>query len=550
MAGIRVLFAQGGLHHPFAACAAIAKSVLQECGFAHCDIVERDVLFEQDWKHYDVIALYTQGGTLTAAQEKRLTAFVRDGKGLVGIHSAAASYRDSKAFQLVLGARFGGHAPGTPRVTVEVTQPDHVLATGLLAFQVSDEIYQLELVDNQCDVFQQVFWRGERIPMAYTREVGRGRVFYTANGHDERVFRHAEFQRLLLRGVAYAAGRWQARRRPLGVGVLGYGGAFNMGKHHIDNAVASGGFSPVAVCDLDPARRAQAEQDVPGIKTYPSLKAMLKDDRVEMVINITPHNAHHPTVVEALKAGRHVVVEKPFCITQKQADDMISTARKHKVMLAVYQSRRWDHHFLTARKLVQSGCIGEVFETHLDFGGYGHPGTWWRSDKKISGGLMYDWGAHAIDWMLHIIPHRVVGVSGYYQFKRKWHMCSNEDHGRALIRFENGAVANFSNSQLNASGGVGWLILGVEGAIKFPTVFDQEATVVTFPDGVAVTTKVPCEPSDWAAFYRNVCDHVHHEMPLICRGETSARVIGIIETAEQSARQGRELPFKDVYYGK
>lgn len=550
MAAIKALIVHGGLHHPYPVVAKLLKEAFEEDGFARCEIVERDKAFNLDLSTYDVVVLYCQGGKLSDKQERNLCRFVESGGGLVGFHSANASFKENERFLRMIGSRFSGHAPGLVSYQVDVANPDHPLAGNLKPISVTDEFYHIEPTDGALDVLLTAFWQGKAEPMAYTRTYGKGHVFYAANGHDDRTFRNAEYIRLARRGLAYAAGRWSPVRQPIQVGILGYGGAFNMGKHHADSAVSTGGFQVIAVSDLDPSRRRQAEVELPGVKTYASQRAMLKNDDVQMVINITPHNVHAPTCLEALNAGRHVAVEKPFCTSQKEADAMITAAKRNKVMLAVYQSRRWDHHFLTAHKLVSCGTIGHVFETQIDFGGYGHPGTWWRSDKKISGGVLFDWGAHAIDWMLHIIPRQVVGVSGYFQPDRVWHMCTNEDHARVLIRFDDGSVANFSNSQINASGGVGWVILGTGGAIRFPTVFDQEATVVTFPHGKRCSMQVPCEPSDWNAFYRNVYDHLHHGLPLICRGEKSARVIGIIETAEKSYKAGRELPFRDVYFGK
>jgi predicted dehydrogenase len=322
-----------------------------------------------------------------------------------------------------------------------------------------------------------------------------------------------------------------------------------MGRHHGTSMKNVGGLEPIAACDMEPARLKVAADEFPGIKTYSKAEDMLADSRVQGVVVILPHNLHAPMALKALGAGKHVIVEKPFCLTESEADSMIGAARENEVSLVVYQNRRWDHNYLTAKKLVESGAIGKVFETQIDFGGYGNPGTWWRSDKKTSGGPLYDWGAHCIDWMLNIVGSKVVGVSGYFQ-KRVWHMVTNEDHCRVVIRFEGGEVANFCNSSLYAATKPGWIILGTTGGINFPTVFDKEATLTTVVDGRLQKAQVACEADDWDGFYRNLADHLQNGVPLICRPEQSARVIGIVETAEKSAAQGRELPFADKYFGK
>src|ERR1039458_2757921 len=100
------------------------------------------------------------------------------------------------------------------------------------------------------------------------------------------------------------------RASDIKVGVVGYGGAFNMGRVHLQE-MQKAGMTPTAVAEIDPARLAVATQDFQNIETYSSLSAMLKKSAVDLVTVITPHNTHAPLALRALKAGRHVVCEKP-----------------------------------------------------------------------------------------------------------------------------------------------------------------------------------------------------------------------------------------------
>ena len=108
--------------------------------------------------------------------------------------------------------------------------------------------------------------------------------------------------------------------------VIGYGGAFNMGKAHA-NWMNAAGIPTVAACDVDPARMEAARTDFPGIRTYSSVKALLKDEEVGLCVVILPHNLHARVAIQCAEAGKHVVVEKPMCITVKEADAMIAAAR-------------------------------------------------------------------------------------------------------------------------------------------------------------------------------------------------------------------------------
>ena len=98
------------------------------------------------------------------------------------------------------------------------------------------------------------------------------------------------------------------------VGVVGYGGAFNMGRAHL-NQMKAAGMTPVAVTEVDASRLKVATVDFPGIETYATVDAMLKKSKVDLVALITPNNTHAPLALKCLKAGRHVVSEKPLAIT-------------------------------------------------------------------------------------------------------------------------------------------------------------------------------------------------------------------------------------------
>ena len=110
-------------------------------------------------------------------------------------------------------------------------------------------------------------------------------------------------------------------------GVIGYGGAFNMGRAHL-NEMKKAGMTPTAVCEIDPERLKVATQDFPGIETYSTAAEMLKKSKVQLLAIITPHNTHAKLALQCLKAGRHVVCEKPLAITTAECDAMIAAAKK------------------------------------------------------------------------------------------------------------------------------------------------------------------------------------------------------------------------------
>ena len=149
--------------------------------------------------------------------------------------------------------------------------------------------------------------------------------------------------------------------------VVGYGPAFNMGKHHASQMAGTDGIECVAICDIDRKRTKAAKEDFPNVKTYNSVSSMLKKEDFDLASVVLPHNLHAPVAIECLKEGKNVIVEKPMCITIAEATEMINTARENDVMLSVYHNRRWDSDFWTLKDLVESGVIGEVFQSWPGF---------------------------------------------------------------------------------------------------------------------------------------------------------------------------------------
>ena len=328
------------------------------------------------------------------------------------------------------------------------------------------------------------------------------------------------------------------------VGVVGYGAAFNMGRAHL-NEMKQAGMTPVAMAEIDPARMEAAKVDFPGIQAYPSLKDMLKKSNVDLLAIITPHNIHAKLALEALKAGRHVVTEKPFAITTAECDAMIAAARKAKVVISTYHNRHWDGPILAAVKQVRSGMIGDVYKVEAHMGGYSKPGDWWRTSKTISGGIMYDWGVHLLECCLQIMgDDKITEVAGFRKWgfwapRTQWKKDTNEDFGHADVRFKSGSHLSLSISQLESNPKRGIVeISGTKGTL----IMDWGANeIITHKDGAVVSTRYPNPQGEGWKFYQNIADHLVKGEKLIITGEWARRPIHILDLAGKSATKGKAL---------
>ncbi|MEW6754981.1 MAG: Gfo/Idh/MocA family oxidoreductase [Candidatus Latescibacterota bacterium] len=326
--------------------------------------------------------------------------------------------------------------------------------------------------------------------------------------------------------------------RTIRCGVVGYGGAFNMGHRHLSSMIMNPGMEAVAVCDPDEARRQVAQKDWPQARTYARLGDMLKAARLDLVAIITPHDSHGKLAVQCLEAGVGVVCEKPMAITTREVKAMMAAARKSKVVLSTFHNRRWDGDFMTLRELVcQEQIIGRPFRIHAGFAGYGAQRDWWRADRRISGGSIYDWGAHFTDWILNLVPEPVDWVAGYQCKHPEWSRYTNEDHSEYTLCFRGGCHATLTMSNMAMSPQPRWRILGERGAVED---VGGKYLVKTWYCGRQMSTEVAFQQSNWDAYYRNVYEHLLGQAELVITPESAARVISVLEAANLSAEKGSQ----------
>lgn len=165
---------------------------------------------------YDALMIYANHTTITPEQEKALLDFVAGGKGLLPIHAASYCFQNSPAYIALVGAQFMRH--GTGEFTTEIVQPNHPVLDGVQPFQVWDETYVHTKHNPDRTVLMERVDDTGREPWTWVRDHGKGRVFYTAYGHDERVWSHPMFHRLVRNGILWAVGPsvrtdWAAGRK-------------------------------------------------------------------------------------------------------------------------------------------------------------------------------------------------------------------------------------------------------------------------------------------------------------------------------------------------
>lgn len=167
--------------------------------------IDPDDLTRPDLKKYDGLILYANHDTISPAQEKALLDYVASGKGYINIHSASYCFRNSDDVVALIGGQFKSHGGGS--FGAEIIKPDHPVMKGLSPFVTEwDETYVHHLLAKDIEVLMERVDSTHREPYTWVKEHGKGRVFYTAFGHDERTFRNPGFLQLVKNGILWAVG--------------------------------------------------------------------------------------------------------------------------------------------------------------------------------------------------------------------------------------------------------------------------------------------------------------------------------------------------------
>ena len=387
-----------------------------------------------------------------------------------------------------------------------------------------------------------------------------GRVIVTAIRPD-RLRSVEEHRRLLHRlAVSIDVAATVAGVGIAGVGIVGYGPFGGMGYTHGLAATETDGLRLVGVCDSNAERRDAARADFPHTNLHVDIESLCGDDEVDVAIVATPPVLHAPVALALLRAGKHVVVEKPMCLTAADADLLLAEASAVQRTITVHQSRRWDGDYLALRRAIDAGTIGEVFNMETFVGSFEHPCRWWHSDEALSGGAVYDWGSHHIDWILQIFggPPDSVRASSH---KRVWRDVSNSDQIDVQMRWADGREARFIQSDVAAIRKPKFFVQGTAGTIAAhyrQVVLDEliagrghtpaswhhaevpsTLRLARYEPGYGIVemTLPPVATPRWP-FHRALADHLLLGEPSPVPAEQSRDVVAVLERAHRSAACG------------
>ena len=513
---------------------------------------------EADLTAFDAVVLEGDQSGIAPRELERLIGYVQEGGSLVALGAAPREADDP--LTRLLGHHMAGRLPFGEffgRLAVE----GHELLRNLRPeFAFVDAFAPLEATNGATRPLIEVSVHFRNRVAVAEHLLGNGRVLVSALGVAGRAFESADLRLLLQRSLRRPNEGADDRR--IGVAIIGYGPLGGVGFAHASAVERTAGLELVAFCDSNAARLESASADFPAAAAYASADELIDDPRVDAAIVATPPSSHTDLCLRLLRAGKHVICEKPLCFTLAEADQLFDTALANGLVLTVNQNRRWDADFLTLTSVVESGGLGEVFNVETFVGSFEHPCREWHSDAAISGGAEFDWGAHYIDWILQLMPGlpRSVAANGH---KRVWHDVSNLDQVRVRLHWEDDREAEFLHSDVAAVRRPKFYVQGTTGTLVGhyrPLISERiepgrgyvreeshhaeapaDLTLVRYEPlgGGLREERLPLLPSDPFAFYRNFADHLlFDEPPLAVEHASTRKLIAVLEAAHRSAEQG------------
>jgi scyllo-inositol 2-dehydrogenase (NADP+) len=187
---------------------------------------------------------------------------------------------------------------------------------------------------------------------------------------------------------------------PIQTGLLAYGMSGRV--FHAPFLTTQPGFQLRAVVERS---RKQAAETYPGITSYDSVAGLLADAEIELVVVNTPNDTHFELARQALRAGKHVLIEKPVATTVAELEELLNLSRQHNRHVLAYQNRRWDSDFQLVRQVMESGQLGQLTEVHFRFDRYKAAlnAKAFKEDPATPGsGLSFDLGPHVLDQALSL----------------------------------------------------------------------------------------------------------------------------------------------------
>jgi predicted dehydrogenase len=346
-------------------------------------------------------------------------------------------------------------------------------------------------------------------------------------------------------------------KQHLRTAVIGLG----IGKVHLHRFKEAEACTTVAICDLDEGALASVGDEFGIEHRYTSTDELLARDDIDVISVCVPNAYHNPLAIQAMKAGKHVLCEKPMAMNTAEAREMVDVSKQTGKTLGIHFNHRMQPHIAAMKQFASTGELGELY--------YGRT-TWHRrrgiparpgfvSKKQAGGGAMIDLGVHQLDQLLHVMGHpkiKSLTAQVYTKFAKVDVPALEmdvDDFSIAFIRFENGATAEMEISWAShhhhdehrvlqvygTDGGARRDLVGYSGGPHDLTVYKRRFGA--FED--TAISKPPAVPSVQEDFL----DAIREGREPSCSAEHGLTTMMILDALYRSSETGKEVIFSEMF---
>jgi predicted dehydrogenase len=344
---------------------------------------------------------------------------------------------------------------------------------------------------------------------------------------------------------------------------FGFIGAGQIAHYAADSVLSHPHAKLVAIQDLHLERLKTLQKKHSLEFAHETVEDLLANKSVDAVYIAVPNKFHIPLTIQALEAGKHVILEKPFAMNAQEAEKAIAVAAKADRVLTVGMNQRFSGDSQKIKQLVEQGVLGEIYHAKAHWmrrTGIPKLGTWFGNKEVAGGGSLYDIGVHMLDLCLYTInnfePVSVVGAT-YTKFGNRglgeggWGLSDRsetsfdvDDFSSAFIRFANGATVTLDTS---------WACHQAMGNSDNVQLFGTEAGATLRParlfrgsaglpatyeivDELKIALKMPHQER-----FHNFINHLRGEEELCCTTQQSLVVQKILDAIAESNQTGKEV---------
>ena len=344
------------------------------------------------------------------------------------------------------------------------------------------------------------------------------------------------------------------------IGIIGYGGMARF--HHsylTENNYERAEFKAMFDISSDVCKVAEER----GLKAYSSKEEIFDDPEINLVTIATTNEAHKPLAIEAMRAGKHVLCEKPVTLSSEELLEIMEVAKETGKVFTINQNRRTNLDVVSVKRQIEQGLIGKpyLFESRVE-GSRGMP-SGWRTIKALGGGMMLDWGVHLIDQIMYVLLPEDK-VKQVYCKMLHIQYSEVEDGFHLRLSFESGKEAIIEVGTNNFIPHSKWYVYGTDGTLAINN-WEHGGKIVRCKDrdnewdeDIVITSAGPTKTmaprnkfstetiefefpedvtDDLTVVYDQFIDAVEGKAELTIKPEQALRVMRVMEAAFESAEK-------------